>query len=157
MKNRFLFLEEDSMAKSRGNGQGSVTKLKDKKGKVKYQVRVTTGCQFDAEKEKVRYTSKSLGVFRTKAEAEAVLAEYNASPYDLTAKITTVGELYDYWSKRYFETVSPSAVRSVESAWAYCESMQNLKLKRLGSSHIKNIMENGTREIIRGSHIQSYA
>ena len=56
MKNRFLFLEEDSMAKSRGNGQGSVTKLKDKKGKVKYQVRVTTGCQFDAEKEKVRYT-----------------------------------------------------------------------------------------------------
>ena len=43
-----------------------------------------------------------LGVFKTKAEAEAVLAEYNSSPYDLTTKITTVGEPYDYWSVKVF-------------------------------------------------------
>ena len=72
------------MAKSRGNGQGSVTKIKDTKGKIKYQVRITVGSEFDAEKEKFRYISKSLGVYKTKAEAEAVLAEYNSSPYDLT-------------------------------------------------------------------------
>jgi len=88
------------MAKSRGNGQGSVTKIKDTKGKIKYQIRVTVGSEFDAEKEKFRYISKSLGVYKTKAEAEAVLAEYNSSPYDLTNKITTVGELYDYWSEK---------------------------------------------------------
>ena len=139
------------MAKSRGNGQGSVTKIKDTKGKIKYQVRITVGSEFDAEKEKFRYISKSLGVYKTKAEAEAVLAEYNSSPYDLTNKITTVGELYDYWSETYFEKVAPSAKRSVESAWAYCESIRNLKLKKLGSSHIRDVMENGTREIIRGS------
>lgn len=75
------------MAKSRGNGQGSVTKIKDTKGKIKYQVRITVGSEFDAEKEKFRYISKSLGVYKTKAEAEAVLAEYNSSPYDLTNKI----------------------------------------------------------------------
>ncbi len=137
--------------KERGNGQGSVTTLKDSKGKKKYQVRVTVGSKFDVEKERVIYTSKSLGVFKTKAEAEAVLAEYNSSPYDLTTKITTVGELYDYWSVKYFEKIAPSAKRSVESAWAYCESIKNLKLKKLGSSHIKDVMENGTREIIRGS------
>lgn len=68
------------MAKSRGNGQGSVTKIKDTKGKIKYQIRVTVGSEFDAEKEKFRYISKSLGVYKTKAEAEAVLAEYNSSP-----------------------------------------------------------------------------
>ena len=139
------------MAKSRGNGQGSVTKIKDTKGKIKYQIRVTVGSEFDAEKEKFRYISKSLGVYKTKAEAEAVLAEYNSSPYDLTNKITTVGELYDYWSETYFEKVVPSAKRSVESAWAYCESIRNLKLKKLGSSHIRDVMENGTREVIRGS------
>ena len=48
------------MAKSRGNGQGSVTKIKDTKGKIKYQIRVTVGSEFDAEKEKFRYISKSL-------------------------------------------------------------------------------------------------
>ena len=58
--------------KERGNGQGSVTTLKDSKGKKKYQVRVTVGSKFDVEKERVIYTSKSLGVFKTKAEAEAV-------------------------------------------------------------------------------------
>lgn len=137
--------------KERGNGQGSVTTLKDSKGKKKYQVRVTVGSKFDVEKERVIYTSKSLGVFKTKAEAEAVLAEYNSSPYDLTTKITTVGELYDYWSVKYFEKIAPSAKRSVESAWAYCESIKNLKLKKLGSSHIRDVMENETREVIRGS------
>ncbi len=95
--------------KERGNGQGSVTILKDSKGKKKYQVRVTVGSKFDAEKERVIYTSKSLGVFKTKAEA--VLAEYNSSPYDLTTKITTVGELYDYWSVKYFEKIAPMCVR----------------------------------------------
>ena len=44
--------------KERGNGQGSVTTLKDSKGKKKYQVRVTVGSKFDAEKERVIYTSK---------------------------------------------------------------------------------------------------
>lgn len=73
--------------RERGNGQGSVTALKDSKGKKKYQVRVTVSSKFDVEKERVIYTSKSLGVFKTKAEAEAVLAEYNSSPYDLTTKI----------------------------------------------------------------------
>lgn len=53
------------MAKSRGNGQGSVTKIKDTKGKIKYQIRVTVGSEFDAEKEKFRYISKSLGVYKT--------------------------------------------------------------------------------------------
>lgn len=135
--------------KERGNGPGSVTTLKDSKGKKKYQVRVTVGSKFDAEKERVIYTSKSLGVFKTKAEA--VLAEYNSSPYDLTTKITTVGEPYDYWSVKYFEKIAPSAIRSVESAWVYCENIKNLKLKKLGSSHIRDVMENGTCEVIRGS------
>lgn len=142
------------MAKSRGNGGGSVTKRKDKNGKVKYQVRVTVDTYFDAEAEKVKVVSKSLGMYKTKAEAEAVLAEYNNSPYDLTTKIVTVGDLYDVWSKDYFEKVAPSAVRSVESAWAYCDDIAKLPLKKLGKAHIEAVMKNGKREILRGSLVE---
>ena len=39
--------------RERGNGQGSVTALKDSKGKKKYQVRVTVSSKFDVEKERV--------------------------------------------------------------------------------------------------------
>lgn len=83
------------MARARGNGTGSVTPYKDSKGKKKYRVRVTVGLEYDKEKDRFKTVSKSLGVYNTKAEAEKVLAEYNESPYDLTAKIKTVQDLYN--------------------------------------------------------------
>ena len=119
------------MARARGNGTGSVTPYKDSKGKKKYRVRVTAGVVYDEEKSKFKYTSKSLGVYNTKAEAEKVLAEYNESPYDLTNKVKTVKDLYDEWSIQYFSNIAPSAVRSVKSAWAYCEDIYNLPLQKL--------------------------
>lgn len=82
------------MARSRGNGSGSVTSYTTSKGKRKYRVRVSIDTYFDESSEKVKTISKSLGVFNTKAEAEAALAEYNNSPYDLTNKVKTVGDLY---------------------------------------------------------------
>ena len=39
------------MPRTRGNGSGSVTKIKGKK-RNPYRVRVTVGCHYDAEKEK---------------------------------------------------------------------------------------------------------
>lgn len=142
------------MSRSRGNGTGSITSYKTAKGKRKYRVRISAGVYFDEEAEKVKTVCKSLGVFDTKAEAEAALAEYNNSPYDLTTKIVTVGDLYDAWSKEYFEKVAPSAVRSVTSAWAYCDDIAKLPLKRLGKAHIEAVMKNGHREIIRGSSVE---
>lgn len=138
------------MSKSRGNGAGSVTCYLAANGKKKYRVRVTTGVYFDAENEKTKVISKSLGVFKTKAEAEAALAEYNSSPYDLDKKITTVGELYNAWSKEYFEKISPSAERSVRAAWAYCDDISKLPLKKLGKAHIEAVIRNGSRVVIKG-------
>lgn len=142
------------MARARGNGTGSVTPYKDSKGKKKYRVRVTAGVVYDEEKGKFKYTSKSLGVYNTKAEAEKVLAEYNESPYDLSNKVKTVKDLYDEWSVQYFSNIAPSAVRSVKSAWAYCEDIYNLPLQKLGRGLIEKIMKEGKRKVIRGSEIE---
>ncbi len=70
------------MARTRGNGTGSVTSYKDNKGKKKYRVRVAVGMEYDKEKDKFKTISKSLGVYN--AKAESVLAGYNKSLYDLT-------------------------------------------------------------------------
>lgn len=142
------------MSRSRGNGSGSITSYKTAKGKRKYRIRVTVDTYFDEEAGKFKTISKSLGAYDTKAEAEAVLAEYNSSPYDLTTKIVTVGDLYEIWSKEYFEKVASSAVRSVESAWAYCDDIAKLPLKKLGKAHIEAVMKNGHRKIIRGSSVE---
>ena len=73
------------MARERGNGTGSVTVFTDKKGRKRYRVRVSLGVYYDEEAGKNKTITKSLGVVKTKAEAEALLAEYNNSPYDTNA------------------------------------------------------------------------
>lgn len=136
----------------RGNGTGSILRYTTSKNRTRYRVRVTTGVYLDEDAGKVKYISKSLGVYNTRAEAEAVLAEYNNSPYDLEAKVKTVGDLYKAWSKEYLPTLkSASAVRTVTSAWAYCSDIANLPLKKLNMGHIQDVMKHGTVISKRGS------
>lgn len=139
--------------RQRGNGCGSVTKFKSSKGKVKYRVRISLGTYIDEETLKSKTISKSLGVFDTKAEAEAALAEYNNSPYDLETKVKTVGDLYKVWSEDYFKKLKgDSSIRTVTSAWRYCEGIEKLPLKKLNIGHIEDVMNNGYIIIDRGTH-----
>lgn len=75
------------MARMRGNGTGNITKIKGRKSQ--YRVRVTVGCYYDEETGKMKQELKTLGYFKTKAEAEKALVEYNESPYDLSLKVIT--------------------------------------------------------------------
>lgn len=132
------------MSKSRGNGSGSVSSYMTKKGKRKYRVRISSGTYFDEESGKFKVVSKSLGIYNTKAEAESALAEYNNSPYDLTTKIKTIGDLYAIWQEEYCSKLkNDSSVRTITSAWRYCESISNLPLKKLGVGHIEDVMNKG--------------
>lgn len=89
--------------RQRGNGSGSITKVTDSKGRIKYRVRVTVSTYFDEDAIKTKSIMKSLGTYKTKAEAEKILSNYNDSPYDLESKVKTVGDLYEVWSADYFE------------------------------------------------------
>lgn len=137
--------------RQRGNGSGSVTKYKTSKGKVKYRVRVSVGSYFDEDTMSFKTNSKSLGVYDTKAEAEEVLADYNKSPYDLESKVKTVGDLYKVWSEEYFKKLKgESSIRTVTSAWKYCEEIEKLPLKKLNVGHIQSVMDNGYIIVERG-------
>lgn len=137
--------------RTRGNGSGCVTSYMTAKNKKRWRVRVTIGTKFD-EDGNVKFVSRSLGTFATKAEAEKALASYNDSPYDLEKKVTTVGELYAVWSEYYFERVARSSVRTVTSAWKYCEGISNLSLKKLNKGHIEDVMNKGYILIPNGVH-----
>lgn len=141
------------MSKARGNGTGSVSSYTTSKGKKKYRVRVSMGVQFDEKSGTVKSITKALGVFNTKAEAEAALAEFNNSPYDLSAKVKTVGDLYAIWQPEYCSKLkNDSSVRTITSTWKYCEEICNLPLKKLGVGHIRDVMENGYIIIRDGKH-----
>lgn len=139
--------------RQRGNGSGSITKVTDSKGRTKYRVRVTISTYVDEDTLKTKSVMKSLGTYKTKAEAEKILANYNNSPYDLESKVKTVGDLYEVWSADYFEKLkNDSSKRTVTSAWAYCESIKNMPLKKLATGHIKDVMDKGYIIVQRGKN-----
>ena len=125
-----------------GNGSGSITEVKDKKGKSKYRVRVTVSTSIDPETGRATQTQKSLGVFRTRKEAQEVLAEYWSSPYDLTSKVHTFADLYKEWSAKYFETITKSASRTIESAYEYCEAIKSVNINKFTVGVLKEHVQN---------------
>jgi len=130
------------MSRIRGNGTGNITKITGRKSP--YRVRVTVGYQFDEETGKTKQELKTIGYFRTRAEAEKALVEYNTSPYDLSAKVITFKDLYEKWSDGYFEKLKGnSSIRTITSAYAYCRKLDNMKLKDIGAGHLKDCIETG--------------
>lgn len=137
------------MPKIRGNGSGGITRVSGKK-KNSYRVRVTVGCHYDDEKGKIVQEIKNLGYYPTRAEAEAALVAYNASPYDLSNKVITFEDLYQEWSTKYFRTISESAARTVVAAYRYCSGLYNMKIRQINIGHLQDCMEEGYIIVDRG-------
>lgn len=128
------------------NGFGQISEIKSKNLRERYRVMVTVG-----KSPTGKYICKILkpkGYFRTYNEAYEALVEYNKNPYDLEGDIT-VYELYQKWSTEYFEQIKHSSIRTVTSAWSYCSSVYDMRVKDIRARHIKGCMEEGTT-IING-------
>ena len=124
------------------NGYGSVSKLSGKRRKP-YVARITTGWEYDEEKESFKQLRPSLGTFAKRSEALAALAEYHKDPYDIKKWCTTVEQLYCSWTEKYFKTLqSDSSSRTIIAAWKYCKPLYNMRVKDLRAHHIKDLMDN---------------
>lgn len=123
------------------NGFGQITKLSNTNLRKPFRVMVTVSKNEFGKP--VCKLLKPEAYFETYNEAYAALIEYNKCPYDLDPGIT-VGELYNEWSKKYFEQLtSDSSIRTITSAWAYCSSVRSMRVKDLRVKHIKGCMEDG--------------
>lgn len=127
------------------NGFGQISEIKDPNLRNPYRAMVTVG-----KNSKGRPICKPLkpkAYFRTYNEAYEALVEYNKNPYDLDAAIT-LKELYDKWSEEYFKTLAnDSSKRTVTSAWNYCSTIYDMRVKDIRARHIKGIMEEGQANV----------
>ena len=124
------------------NGFGRITEIKGRNLRKPFRAMVTTG-----KSETGKLIVKPLkpeSFFKTYNEAYAALSEYHKNPYDLESFIT-LEDLYDKWSKQYFKAISPSSIRTVESAWAYCDSISGMSVKDIRARHLKGVIEDGYR------------
>lgn len=66
------------------------------------------------------------------------LATYNENPYDIKTDTITFKEVYERWSDNYFPTLSsPSSVRTVKAAYAYCNGLYDMRMKDIRVEHLE--------------------
>lgn len=124
------------------NGFGQITRINNKNLRKPWRAMVTTGVTEHGRP--ICKILKPQGYFATYNDAYAALVEYNKDPYELDKSIT-VGELYEKWSEEHFKTLkSPSSIRTITSAWAYCDKIKNIRVKDVKARHIKDVIETGS-------------
>lgn len=127
------------------NGFGQISEIKGKNLRKPFRAIVTVGR--DSEGKFIRKTLKPECFFETYNDAYAALLDYHRNPYDLEDSIT-VEQLYERWTKSYFETLSSkSSQRTITSAWAYCSSIYTMRAADVRARHIKGCIEEGVAVI----------
>lgn len=125
----------------RANGTGSIFKVKDKNRRNKWRVRITRGWEVDVNTGKAKQIIQTLGYYPTRADAEAALVAYNDCPYDIKEKDITFKDLYEMWSEGYFkELEGVSSERTIISAFKYCHSLYNMRMRDIRVYHLEECM-----------------
>ncbi len=118
------------------SGYGSVYKLSGNRRKP-YRASKTIEWQIDPVTQKAIQKRITIGYYGTKKEALQALANYNENPYDLTSRQITFAEVYEKWSAEYFETITPSAIRTIKSAYNHSSPLHNLNMRDIRVMHLE--------------------
>lgn len=122
------------------NGYGSIVNL-GKKRRKPYAIRIMVERSIDVENQKEIRKYKYLGYYATRQEAIRVLAEYNEDPYDIKNAQLTFREVYEKWSPKKFEELSAPATRTIKSAYAYCISLYDMKMRDIRPLHMQKVID----------------
>lgn len=130
------------MAGKRSNGEGSI--LYDRRRSKPYRARITIGWELDEKTGKSKQILKDLGSYKTKGEASRALAEYLKNPYDLNNKDITFSQLYEKWYEDFMTEDHISHKYRIKSAYKYCSSIYNKKVREITVLDMKDCIYKGT-------------
>lgn len=117
------------------NGYGSVYKLSGSRRRP-WAVRKTSGWKDNGQP-----IYQFIGYYKSRAEALAALAAYNADPFDIRAASVTFGELYERWSDEHFRKISRSGVKSYSSVYKCCAAIDRMRVADIKLDHLQKIMD----------------
>lgn len=122
------------------NGYGSVYKLSGNRRKP-YRAIITERWLQDKETNKWKQKRKTIGYYKTKADALMALAEYNKSPYDIDASKVTLQEVYERWSDEHFPTISASNIMGYKASYILCEPIANKRMADIKLDDLQYIVD----------------
>ena len=119
------------MAKNRtkkGNGRGSITKTKKNKP---YWVRVT---------DSVTKKRVSLGLYKTKKEAQQKLDEYLFNPYNLETHTMTFEEIFNLFKEAQEKNVAKATFKSYINSYKRCKPLYNLIFRDIKAPQLQSLI-----------------
>lgn len=123
------------------NGFGNVSKLSGKRRNA-WRARKTSGWTIDEKTQKVKQTYITIGYYPTRQLALQALSEYNTNPYDLDANKITFAEVFDKWSDKKFEEISPSNINGYKASYKACEALYDIKFADIKLAHLQGVVDN---------------
>lgn len=153
------------------NGYGTVRKLSGKNRRKPYGVYITTGYETEKTLPSMSFLSdilppdlyisvrkyynkykknhvptgkqirQCIGYYETRKEALIALAEYNKSPYDISASNITFSEIWDILYEKDIQHRKTSSRNSYISAYHKCKSLYNKKMKDLRLVDLEGVIE----------------
>lgn len=123
------------------NGFGGITKLSGKR-RNPWRARITSGWEIDEKTQKAKQVYTTIGYYPTRQLALQALSDYNTNPYDLDAIKITFAEVYDKWSYKKFEEVSPSNVNGYKASYKVCEALYDMRFTDIKLSHLQSVVDN---------------
>ena len=126
----------------KGNGRGSITKTKKNKP---YWVRVTDS----ATKKRV-----SLGLYKTKKEAQQKLDEYLFNPYNLETHTMTFEEIFNLFKEAQEKNVAKATFKSYVNSYKRCKPLYNLIFRDIKTPQLQSLINDlncskGTKSITK--------
>ena len=134
------------------NGFGSVYKLKDKKRRRPWVVRVTDSWEIVDGKLKRKY--KYIGYYETRKEAMKALSEYNVNP-TFAAKDILFTDLYKMWSEEKFDSFSESTVKSYKTAFNTCKALYGYNFKDIRRPQLQRVIDESGKSYQSLAHIKA--
>lgn len=117
------------------NGYGSIIKLSGKRRKP-FAARVTIGY-----KENGSQIYKYIGYFEKRQEALKYLTAYNEKPYLLDNKDLTFNDVYNAWSKRKYENITPRTAKNYISIYNHFKPLHNMAFSSIKTYHLQEIID----------------
>lgn len=125
------------------NGFGQITEIKNRNLRNRFRAMVTDGKT--EEGRPIQKMLKPQAFFPTYKDAYEALIEYHRNPYD-PGKELTVEEVYNKWIEKQSEEVTKlESLKQYKSAWLYCGSIKDMKIRDVRSHHIKDCVNYGTK------------
>lgn len=123
------------------NGYGSITKLTGNRRKP-YMVRVTKSTEYDPKTKDYKVVRVVLGYYRTQAEANKALVEYNDSPFDLNKASITFKQIWDILTPALEKKLSSNRMGCYRTAFNnYCIPLHNMSIREINADMLREVVD----------------